>query len=67
MPVPGEEKSLSEEEIAATAGKLGIAPVWNCDSAASALARIKAHNDAPCRILITGSLYLAGWILRDHG
>ena len=63
--VPGEAATLSAEETVAAAHGVGIAATPSGDFA-EAVARIVAI--APdCRILICGSLYLAGRVLRENG
>lgn len=63
--IPGEEASLSAAEAAAAG--LG----WRMDAApaadvAQAIGDIVANGSRPGRILIAGSLYLAGHILKDN-
>jgi dihydrofolate synthase/folylpolyglutamate synthase len=61
-----QDKGLPPEDIAAAARKIGIA----ADTAASledALAAIARLDLAPPRILVTGSLYLAGEVLAANG
>jgi len=65
--IPGEANTTPAEELAALARTSGI------DAAAkpSLMAAMTALQDdlkrAPCRLLITGSLYLAGQVLRENG
>ena len=63
--IPGEANTLPAEETAAAAQAVGIA-ASTADSALAAAERI-ARDTPHARILICGSLYLAGHILRDHG
>jgi dihydrofolate synthase/folylpolyglutamate synthase len=67
VPVPNVEKSLSAEAVADAARAIGL-PATSRDNLAEALevAR-KLDLDPPPRILITGSLYLAGEVLRENG
>lgn len=68
MPIPDEDKSLSAAMTAEAAGKLGITPAWAAETAGEALEAIKSHTgNGKVRVLVSGSLYLAGYILRDHG
>jgi dihydrofolate synthase/folylpolyglutamate synthase len=61
------DKSLPAEAIAATARAIGI-PADASASLEAALAEIAALELAPPpRILITGSLYLAGEVLAANG
>ena len=67
VPVPGVEKGLSAEAVADTARAIGI-PATSRDNLAEALeAARKLELDPPPRILITGSLYLAGEVLLENG
>jgi len=60
--IPGEENSFTAEELARVAGK-GAMPV---PSVADAVARIIAEDKVPGRILVCGSLYLAGNVLAEN-
>jgi len=63
MPIPHQEKSLSGNAIADIARTVGI-PAQASESLEAALAAIAHFDlDPPPRILITGSLYLAGHVL----
>jgi dihydrofolate synthase / folylpolyglutamate synthase len=66
VPVPGEALSRDPEASAATAGLLG-ARAATAGSALEAVRAIVAAEPAPYDILICGSLYLAGDVLRGHG
>ncbi|CUH86996.1 Folylpolyglutamate synthase [Phaeobacter sp. CECT 5382] len=63
--IPDEVNTLSAEETEAAASSVGIA-ASTADSPAQALAAILA-KDPSARVLICGSLYLAGHILRENG
>jgi dihydrofolate synthase/folylpolyglutamate synthase len=63
--IPGQTATLSATETAAAARKAGF-PAHEADSVAAALAAITAQ-DPQARILICGSLYLAGEILKQNG
>jgi dihydrofolate synthase/folylpolyglutamate synthase len=63
--IPGEANTLSADETAAAAKSAGFSEVTTADSTKDALAAILAR-DPNARVLICGSLYLAGVILRDH-
>lgn len=63
--IPDELNTLSAEDTSAAAAKVGL-PTTTAESAATALAAITAH-DPQARVLICGSLYLAGAILRENG
>jgi dihydrofolate synthase/folylpolyglutamate synthase len=63
VPVPGHEASIAPEAIAGIARAAGI-PAAGRDSVEEALIAIASLElDPPPRILITGSLYLAGHVL----
>lgn len=63
--IPGEANTLSADETAAAAKSAGFAEVTTADSTKDALAAVLTR-DPNARVLICGSLYLAGVILRDH-
>jgi dihydrofolate synthase/folylpolyglutamate synthase len=64
--VPGEHKTLSADEAAAAARDIGLAAKASA-SVREALADIVSRADAPGRVLICGSLYLAGTVLAENG
>ena len=63
--IPGEKNTLPAEETRDSARSTGIDAV-TAGSVAEALAAIAAA-DPEARVLICGSLYLAGTVLRDNG
>ncbi len=63
--IPGEPNTLSAEATAAAARAAGMR-AQTADSALAAVRAIAAEEPA-ARILICGSLYLAGTILRENG
>ena len=67
VPVPGAEKGLTAEAVADAARAIGLAATSrdNLDEALDAARKLDL--DPPPRILITGSLYLAGDVLRENG
>lgn len=67
VPVPGAEKGLGAEVVAEAARALDIpaASRGNLDEALDAVRKLDL--EPPPRILITGSLYLAGDVLRENG
>ncbi|MTH66261.1 bifunctional folylpolyglutamate synthase/dihydrofolate synthase [Paracoccus shanxieyensis] len=65
VPIPEAEATLSAEETEHAAMNVGIAATTAPD-ALDAIQRI-ARDEPGARILICGSLYLAGVILRDNG
>jgi dihydrofolate synthase/folylpolyglutamate synthase len=67
VPVPGADKSLSGEALAEAGRAIGLTAVSR-DNLTEALEAVrKLDLDPPPRILITGSLYLAGEVLRLNG
>ncbi len=67
VPIPHQEKSISVEKLAGIARRIGIA-AEPCESIEAALAASgKLGLAPPPRILITGSLYLAGEVLKANG
>ena len=63
VPIPGEHAGRAPQEVAAAAASVGLAAEC-APGLAEALVRIAAQNwDKPPRILIAGSLYLAGQAL----
>jgi dihydrofolate synthase / folylpolyglutamate synthase len=67
VPISGQEKSIPAPALADTIRRVGI-PADNVDSIEAALALATRFDlDPPPRILITGSLYLAGEVLALNG
>ena len=67
VPVPGAEAGLTAETVASCARGIGL-PSASRDNLTEALEAVrKLDLDPPPRILITGSLYLAGEVLRANG
>ena len=67
VPVPGAEKGLSAEAVADAARAIGLSATsrGTLDEALDAVRKLGL--DPPPRILIAGSLYLAGEVLRENG
>ena len=63
--IPGEANTLSAEETATAARAVGM-PADTADSVQVAVEEI-VQSDPRARILICGSLYLAGGVLRENG
>ncbi|MCR8549053.1 bifunctional folylpolyglutamate synthase/dihydrofolate synthase [Salipiger sp. P9] len=63
--IPGEANTLPAEETAGIAASVGLS-TGTAASVAEALAQIVAKAPA-ARVLICGSLYLAGHVLRENG
>jgi dihydrofolate synthase/folylpolyglutamate synthase len=67
IPIPEQEKALPASVIAATAQDFGI-PSETADTIENAIAAAaRIGSDPPPRVLITGSLYLAGAVLAQNG
>jgi dihydrofolate synthase/folylpolyglutamate synthase len=65
--IPGDHSSIAVPDAVAFARQAGL-PAEGYDSPTAAAAAIIArHGSAPRRILICGSLYLAGTVLSDNG
>ena len=64
--IPGEHKTLTAEQAAAAAREAGIA-AQAAPGVREALADIIAKAQRPARVLICGSLYLAGTVLAENG
>jgi dihydrofolate synthase/folylpolyglutamate synthase len=64
--VPGEHKTLSGGESAEAARRAGLA-AHSSASVRDALSDIVATARSPARVLICGSLYLAGTVLAENG
>ena len=62
--IPGEPATLTADETVAAAHDAGLHDAEPAPDLATAIA---ALADPACRILICGSLYLAGRVLRDNG
>jgi len=65
--VPGVEKGLTAEAVADCARSIGLAATSRGNLTEALEAACKLDLDPPPRILITGSLYLAGDVLRENG
>jgi dihydrofolate synthase / folylpolyglutamate synthase len=65
LTIPGEENALAASRIAETARALGI----TADETGSAEAALRAvtRREGPARVLICGSLHLAGIVLAENG
>jgi dihydrofolate synthase/folylpolyglutamate synthase len=67
VPVPGAEKGMTSEAVTDIARAIGISATSRDNLAEALDAARKLDLDPPPRILITGSLYLAGDVLRENG
>ena len=63
LAIPGEDNARPADEIAATARALGVA----ASPSASIAAAVAAAAEPEARVLICGSLYLAGRVLAENG
>jgi dihydrofolate synthase/folylpolyglutamate synthase len=64
--IPGEANTLPAAAIVAAGAALGL-PAYPAVTAAAAIEALKAAESGPARILICGSLYLAGIVLAENG
>jgi dihydrofolate synthase / folylpolyglutamate synthase len=64
--IPGEDGSLPAEEAAAAARRHYCLDAQAADSVAAAVGQLVSATPEPARLLICGSLYLAGTVLRDN-
>ncbi|ALG70225.1 folylpolyglutamate synthase [Azospirillum thiophilum] len=65
--IPGEEASFTAEESCETAKLCGIRDHGAADGVDTALADLTGGRQGPARVLICGSLYLAGSVLAENG
>lgn len=66
VPIPDAPASFAPETLAEMASAAG-AHAWPANSVEAALVEVLASAQLPARILICGSLYLAGDVLKTHG
>ncbi len=67
VPIPGHDSRADPESLAKSARDIGITNVKPAATLESALAALQPHlSTHRGRILICGSLYLAGEVLKDH-
>ncbi|MBI2586889.1 MAG: bifunctional folylpolyglutamate synthase/dihydrofolate synthase [Rhodospirillales bacterium] len=66
VPIKGQENCCSSAELARVATGLGLTATA-CDDVRGALRAIRANEIGPARVLIAGSLYLAGTVLAENG
>lgn len=67
VPISGETAALSAEDAALAARAEGLRQAVACADPLTAISHLIKTAPKPGRILICGSLYLAGHILRDNG
>ncbi|MGF6229237.1 dihydrofolate synthase/folylpolyglutamate synthase [Inquilinus ginsengisoli] len=65
--IPGEEASLPAEAVAEHARAVGLTDVAAAEDVEAAVAAAARPGDPPGRVLICGSLYLAGRVLAGNG
>lgn len=65
--IPGEEASLPAEAVAGHARAVGLADAAAVGSVQDGVAAASRPGDPPGRVLICGSLYLAGRVLAENG
>jgi dihydrofolate synthase/folylpolyglutamate synthase len=67
VPVPGVDKSMTAEALTDCARGIGLSATSRDNLTEAFEAVRKLDLDPPPRVLITGSLYLAGEVLRQNG
>lgn len=69
VPIPSSDAGIPNDALAVSAQKAGLSaePVHSVENALKILRDTWPTDEAPPRILIGGSLYLAGEVLRDNG
>lgn len=67
VPIPGEHQAHLPETLRKAAAECGIPSTFACDDFQQALTALLSACPTPKRVLILGSLYLAGLILENHG
>jgi dihydrofolate synthase / folylpolyglutamate synthase len=67
VPVPDQEKGMAAEDLSAIAREAGLSATSRDDVTSALEAVGKLELDPAPRILITGSLYLAGEVLKANG
>ncbi|MFQ5984290.1 MAG: bifunctional folylpolyglutamate synthase/dihydrofolate synthase [Alphaproteobacteria bacterium] len=65
VPIPDVEASLSAAELKAAVMRAGV-EAGEAPDVATALERLRRRAAGPARVLITGSLYLVGAVLREN-
>lgn len=65
--IPGEANALPAEQAATLAREAGFDAAAASESVDAAVSTIAAAGGPPGRVLVCGSLYLAGTVLRDNG
>lgn len=64
--LPERTQSIPAEDLAATLRAAGLEQARTADSVSDAVSGIVAADGGPGRILIAGSLYMAGHVLKNH-
>lgn len=67
IPVPSSTPSVAPVELVQTANDAGIETCWKADTVEDALEKLLTAGHPPGDIVICGSLYLAGAVLKDIG
>jgi dihydrofolate synthase / folylpolyglutamate synthase len=66
VPIPSSDAALSPADLAQAATNAGFTDVRLADNPAAALRRLADAAQGRARVLICGSLYLAGDVLKDN-
>ena len=67
VPIPSSDGALSPAELAEAAKRVGFKNVTVAENFGAALKAITTQAPGRARVLICGSLYLAGEVLKDNG
>jgi dihydrofolate synthase / folylpolyglutamate synthase len=67
VPIPSSDAALPTGDLAGAAKRVGFKGVQTASDVETALKRIAASAQGRARVLICGSLYLAGEVLKDNG
>ncbi len=67
VPIPSSDAALPASDLAAAATRVGFSDVHVAENFTAALKRVAASAQGRARVLICGSLYLAGEVLRENG
>ena len=67
IPMPAGEAGHSAADLRQLAQECGFVEIGEAESVETAVATLAMADGRPGRLLICGSLYLAGWVLRANG
>jgi len=67
VPIPSSDAALPPADLADAAKRAGFQDVHVAENASAAVKRVAENAQGRARVLICGSLYLAGEVLKDNG